>query len=224
MRPCALSVLKQELAADLLEIAAFEDVLACAYALEDGLYRVDEQVAVYVGRFCAEVEGARHAEIVVDLARGVCVDGERTRGRLSVHWYQLGATAADDGYEGRCREREKVIGFDGGGDGTQIFLAVLLRLDVLLGRLVRTYTTEEMADEDDQLSRRDMRCLVQVLERPALSLRIQHKQIVHLLQVLFRRQIIIDIHRTLKLLLLFFQNWCLASWRERRSGLTRCIY
>lgn len=61
-----------------------------------------------------------------------------------------------------------------------------------------------MPNEDDHLSRRNTLALVQVPERPALSLRVQHQQVVYPLKVLLCRQIVVDLHiaREVQVLLL----------------------
>lgn len=113
VRPRTLAVLEQELAADLLEVAALERLPACAEALEYRLHRVDEHVGLHVLGLSAKIERASHAQVVVELAGWVGVDGERAARRLRVHGDQLGPPAPNDGDEGRRGEREEVVGRDG---------------------------------------------------------------------------------------------------------------
>jgi hypothetical protein len=51
--------------------------------------------------------------VVVEFARGVCVDGEGTAGCLGVHGDEFGSPAADDGDEGGRGEGEEVVGGNG---------------------------------------------------------------------------------------------------------------
>ena len=85
MHPRTLPILEQELAADLLEVSALEGFTTGLEALEDGLHAVDEHVGLHVLRLAAQVEGARHPQVVVELARGLGVDGERAAGGFGVH-------------------------------------------------------------------------------------------------------------------------------------------
>src|SRR5690242_1111091 len=125
MHPRALAALEEELAADLLEIAALEGFAARGQPLEDGLHAVDQQVRLHVCGFGAEVECACHAEVVVDFACRLGVDGEGARGCCGVHGDELRAAAADDGDGGWGREGEESFGGNGGGEGAEVFLAVL---------------------------------------------------------------------------------------------------
>lgn len=125
MHPRALAALEEELAADLLEIAALEGFAACGQPLEDGLHAVDQQVRLHVCGFGAEVECACHAEVVVDFARRLGVDGEGAGGCCGVHGNELRAAAADDGYGGWGREGEEGFRSYGGGERAEVFLAVL---------------------------------------------------------------------------------------------------
>ena len=97
--------------------------------------------------------------MVIKFATGIRVYGKRTAGGFCVHGYEFGSSAANDGDEGRCGQREEVVGFDGRGEGAEVFLAILegayqyshgwrWRGACLAGR---TYAAEEMAYEDDQL-------------------------------------------------------------------------
>jgi hypothetical protein len=81
-----------------------------------------------------------------------------------------------------------------------------------------------VADEDDQLPRRDVGRIVQLLERPTLPLRVQHQQVAHLLQVLFRRQVVVDVDAAFELLLAPLEHRRLAGWRERRSRAAWRVY
>lgn len=125
MRPCTLAVFEEKLAANLLEVAAFERFATSAERLEDGLDGVYEDMGLHVFRLAAQIEGACHTEMVVEFARGVGVDGEGAAGGLGVHGDEFGAPTTDDGYEGGCGQREEVVGFDGRGDCAEVFLAVL---------------------------------------------------------------------------------------------------
>lgn len=93
--------------------------------MENGLYGRDEEIRLDVARFLAQVERARHAEVVVQFSRGVRVDRERARGCLGVHLDQVWAAAADNGYEGRLGECEERFGGYGCGELAEVFLAVL---------------------------------------------------------------------------------------------------
>lgn len=75
-----------------------------------------------------------------------------------------------------------------------------------------TYSTEEVSDEDDQLPGRDTRDLVELFERPALAFSVQNQQILHLLQVFLRGQVIVDVDCALELFLLPLKHWCIAGW------------
>lgn len=63
--------------------------------------------------FLAEIERARHAQVVVELVRWVGVDGKWTRCCLDVHVDEFRASTTDNGYESGRREREERFGGDG---------------------------------------------------------------------------------------------------------------
>jgi hypothetical protein len=86
-----------------------------------------------------------------------------------------------------------------------------------------THSAEKVTNEDDQLPWRDMWCIVQLLERPTLTLRIQHQQVAYFLQVLLRGNVIVDIYGSLKFFLLVSYHWRLAGRREWRCRKTRPI-
>jgi hypothetical protein len=217
MDPCAFSILEQKLSANLLHITALERVLAGSKTLENRLHRVDEQVCLHVLGLGAELKRAGHAEKIIELARRVGVDGEWAICRLGVHGYQLGPSAADDGYERGCGQGEERVGCDGGRDGAQVFLAILAGISTCSWRRSRcTHSTEEMSDEDDQLPGRNVRRIVQLLERAALALRIQHQQVAYAVQVLLGRYVIVDVYCPLELFLSVLEDRCLAGGREWR--------
>lgn len=62
---------------------------------------------------------------MVELARGVCVDGVGAGGFADVHWYQVGLAAAY--YYDFCWGGEgfEEGGGNGGGEGAEVFLTVL---------------------------------------------------------------------------------------------------
>jgi hypothetical protein len=123
--PCALSVLEQKFPAHLLHVAALQRILAGSETLEYRLHRVDQHVGVHVFGLGAELKRPCHAQNVVELARGVGVDGKGTRCRLRVHGNQFRPPAADDCYESGCGQSKESVGGDGGREGAQEFLAVL---------------------------------------------------------------------------------------------------
>ena len=125
VRPGTLAVFEEELSTDLLEVAAFERLATGAERLKDGLDGVYEDMGLHVFRLASQIVGARHAEMVVEFARRVGVDGEGAARDLGVHGDEFGAPAADDGDKGGCGQREEVVGLDGGGDRAEVFLAVL---------------------------------------------------------------------------------------------------
>jgi len=86
--------------------------------------RGDAELHVFGG--CgAEVEGAGHAENGVEALRGVGVDGERAGGGARVHGDEVGLAAAYDGDFGGGGEGEEGGGSEDGGEGAEVFLAVL---------------------------------------------------------------------------------------------------
>ena len=87
-----------------------------------------------------------------------------------------------------------------------------------------TYSTEEMPDEDDELSRSNMRRLVELLEGPALAVGIEHQHIRHLAEVLLGGYVVVDVERALKLLLLLLQHGRLARWREGRRVVVHHVH
>jgi hypothetical protein len=130
MHPCTLSILEQKFSTNLLHITALERMLAGPETLEYGLHRVDEHVCLHILGLGAKLKRPGHAEQIVELARRVGVDGERTIRRLRVHGYQLGPSAANDSYEGGCRQSEEGVGCDGGRNCAQVFLAVLRHVSI----------------------------------------------------------------------------------------------
>ena len=123
----ALAVtLDHELAADLPVVATLEGIAAGAEALDDGLHGGAEDAALdVVGLGLAEVEGADHAELLVERAVRVAVDGVRAGRGFGVDGDELGLAAADDGDGGGDGEVLEGAGGDGGGEGAKVFLAVL---------------------------------------------------------------------------------------------------
>lgn len=113
VRPRTLAVLEHEFAAHLLEVAALQRILACSYALEYRLHRVDEHVGVHVLGLGPEFVCSRHAEVVVQLARWVGVNGKWAACGFRVHGYQLRTAAANDCDKRGSRQCEKVIRRDG---------------------------------------------------------------------------------------------------------------
>jgi len=87
-----------------------------------------------------------------------------------------------------------------------------------------TYPTEKVPYEDDQLPRRNMRCLIDVFERRALPLRVQYEQVCDGVQILLCWYVVVDVGGALKLFLLFLQNWCLARGRKGWSGIVGDIH
>ncbi len=79
----------------------------------------------------AHVEGADHAELVVEFLRRVRVDGEGAARGLDVHADEGGGAVADDGDGGGGGELEE----GGGGyrcrEGADVFLAVLRLMSIL---------------------------------------------------------------------------------------------
>lgn len=88
---------EQELAAHLAIVAAFGGSPAAFEALDKGGGHDGEKRFLHVLRALgAEIERSGHAEVVVEFARGVGVDGEWAVGGLSVHGDEIGMAAADD--------------------------------------------------------------------------------------------------------------------------------
>jgi hypothetical protein len=95
---------------------------------------------------------------------------------------------------------------------------------VCAGRgLEGTHTAEEVANEDDQLARRNSRRLVQLLERPALPLGVEDEEVCDACEVLFGGDAVVDMDGALEFFLLLFQHWCLAGGREGRSHGVACV-
>ena len=128
MREHAFSVLKQKLAAHLLHVAALPSLLARAQSLEDRLHRIDEHVGLHVCGLVAKFQGSCHAELVVQFACWLGVDGKRARGGIRVHGNQLWLAAADDRNGSGSWQRQEVFWLDRGRHGTQILLTVLSTL------------------------------------------------------------------------------------------------
>lgn len=129
MTPPDLPIHEPKLATDLLEVAALEGAPAAHHALIHALDHDGQQRRLDVvrpGR--AKLQGARHAEPFVQQARRVRVDGKAAGRGGCVHGDERGFAAADDdegrgcGGEGGLAEG---FGRDGGGEGADVFLAVL---------------------------------------------------------------------------------------------------
>ena len=66
-----------------------------------------------------------HAEVLVELARGIGVDGVGARGLANVHGYELGLATAYYYYFGGWGEGgEEGVG-NGRSEGAEVFLAIL---------------------------------------------------------------------------------------------------
>ena len=119
--------LKQKLAADLLPVPALERgaVGHLLDALQDALEARLEDARLHVRGRGAERQRADHAELRVELARGVGVDGEGGVGDGGVPVDEGGVAAADDGDEGGEGEGEEGGRGDGFGEGGDVLLAVL---------------------------------------------------------------------------------------------------
>ena len=98
---------------------------------------------------------------MIEGARGVGVDGVGTGCFANVHGDEVRLAAADYYDGGWGCEGEEGGGGDGGGEGADVFLAVLLGgqwedLICLWGEEGGTYTAEEMADENYEDSSRSV--------------------------------------------------------------------
>lgn len=74
----------------------------------------------------------------------------------------------------------------------------------------RTYSAEEMANEDDELPWRDLGRIEELFEWSALSFRIQHQQIADALKVLCTRDVVVDVYAAFEVFLFFLQDRGLA--------------
>jgi len=159
MTPPDLPIHEPKLATDLLEVAALERAPAAHHALIHALDHARQQRRLDVvrpGR--AELQRARHAEPLVQRTRRVCVDGEAAGCGGRVHGDERGVAAADDD-EGRRWGGVRGLVLEGfgrdGGEGADVFLAVLWVVSLALGFLRagrwlgwrETYAAEEMPDE-----------------------------------------------------------------------------
>lgn len=119
--------LEQELAANLALVAALDRQAApdLLHALHDAVQRALQHALVHVGGPLAECQRLDHAQLLVDFPGGVRVDWERAPRRLGVHVDQPWVAAANDGYEGADGQVQEGVRLDRGGEGAEVFLAVL---------------------------------------------------------------------------------------------------
>ena len=132
MHPHHLPLLDQELATHLPVVAALERLAALAQALVEGADDDGQQGGLDVFGSAAQVEGAGHAELGIELFRRVGVDGEGAGGRGGVEGDQRWVAAADDDEGGGHGQAGEVGRRDGGAEGAQVFLAVLEEGGVLV--------------------------------------------------------------------------------------------
>lgn len=203
MTPHHLAVLEHELASDLLDVAALDGTGAHLQALQDGGGHAGEHGLADVFGLWTQIERARHAEEVVELARRVGVDGERAARGFDIHGDELGTSTADDGDEGGSREGEESVGSDRVREGAEVLLAVLSQSrqhsdDLDPGERRYAYTTEEMPDKDHEYPRRNTLAGVQSLERSRASIGGKHNQIRDLVQIGLGRDVIVDLEIALE--------------------------
>ena len=131
MTPAHPPALKHKLPPNLAIVAPAKHVAAAAEFLDDALEDDAPERALHVFRVGgAKGEGFGHVEGGVEGPRGVGVNGVGAGSFGSVHGDEGGAAAADDdegGVEGEGGGRE------GGGEGADVFLAVLGEGMVLVG-------------------------------------------------------------------------------------------
>lgn len=119
-------LLKDELPAHLPEIPTTEHLPSRTKFLDNTLQHDTQNTPLHVLRFhSAERKRHSHAELMVELARGVCVDGVGAGGLADVHGYEFGLATAYYYYFGGWGEGGEEGGGNGGGEGAEVFLAVL---------------------------------------------------------------------------------------------------
>ena len=112
--PGHLVVLEEELPPDLSEVTTRQHIPARFDLLDEASEGDGHEGALLVCGHVARVQGARHAEEVVEFPCRVGVDGKRTLCFSLVHGYEVGLTATDDDDFGGWREGGERSGGDGG--------------------------------------------------------------------------------------------------------------
>lgn len=117
MTPCHSTIVEDEFSSDLEVVTALEGAgtgfEALVYCANHGGRK---RVLHILGGFWTQTEGANHAQLRVQLLRGVGVDGVRALGFPCVHGNEFGLPAADDVDVHWWRQRLKHLRCDGGAE------------------------------------------------------------------------------------------------------------